>query len=148
MRLKLCSSSREKILNEVTYDMDILQIVCVGIIAVVLSSVLKAQRPEIALQVSIVTGLLIFIIVIVKLSAVIDFIQTFSKKADIDSTYIAILLKIVGIAYIAEFGAEVCKDAGESSIASKIELAGKVTIVILAVPIVSSLLDLIVKLIP
>ena len=128
--------------------MDILQIVCIGIIAVVLSSTLKAQRPEIALQLSIVTGLLIFIIVVVKLSAVIDFLQTFSKRADIDSTYITILLKIVGIAYIAEFGAEVCKDAGESSVASKIELAGKVTIVILAVPIITSLLDLIVKLMP
>lgn len=128
--------------------MDIIQIVCIGIIAVVLASILKTQRPEIALQVSIVTGLLIFIIVIVKLSAVIDFLQTFSKKANIDSTYINILLKIVGIAYIAEFGAEVCKDAGESSIASKIELAGKVTIVILAVPIISSLLDLVVKLMP
>lgn len=128
--------------------MDILQIVCIGIIAVVLSSMLKAQRPEIALQVSIVTGILIFIIIIVKLSSVIDFLQTFSKRADIDSTYINILLKIVGIAYIAEFGAEVCKDAGESSVASKIELAGKVTIVILAVPIISSLLDLVVKLMP
>jgi len=128
--------------------MDILQITCIGIIAVVLSSILKVQRPEIALQVSIVTGLLIFIIIIVKLSAVIDFLQAFSKRADIDSTYINILLKIVGIAYIAEFGAEVCKDAGESSVASKIELAGKVTIVILAVPIISSLLDLVVKLMP
>ncbi len=128
--------------------MDILQIVCVGIIAVVLSSTIKKQRPELALQLGIATGLLIFIVVIVKLSAVIDFLQTFSKKANIDSTYINILLKIVGIAYIAEFGAEVCKDAGESSIASKIELAGKVTIVILAVPIISSLLDLVIKLMP
>jgi stage III sporulation protein AD len=128
--------------------MDILQIVCIGIIAVVLSSTIKKQRPEIALQLGIATGLLIFVVVIVKLTAVIDFLQTFSKKANIDSTYINILLKIVGIAYIAEFGAEVCKDAGESSIASKIELAGKVTIVILAVPIISSLLDLVVRLMP
>ncbi|QNU65516.1 stage III sporulation protein AD [Ruminiclostridium herbifermentans] len=128
--------------------MDILQIVCVGIIAVVLSSIIKKQRPELALQLGIATGILIFIVVIVKLSAVIDFLQSFSKKANIDYTYINILLKIVGIAYIAEFGAEVCKDAGESSIASKIELAGKVTIVILAVPIISSLLDLVIKLMP
>lgn len=128
--------------------MDILQIVCIGIVAVILASIIKVQRPEIALQVSIVTGILIFIIIFVKLTAVIDFIQTFSKRADIDGTYITILLKIVGIAYIAEFGAEVCKDAGESSVASKIELAGKVTIVILAVPIISSLLDLVVKLMP
>lgn len=128
--------------------MDILQIVCIGIIAVLLAAIIKSQRPEIAMQVSIVTGILIFVVIAVKLSAVIDFIKTFSSKADIDSTYITILLKIIGIAYIAEFGAEVCKDAGESSIASKIELAGKVTIVILAVPIISSLLDLVVKLMP
>jgi stage III sporulation protein AD len=132
----------------VEVDMDILQIVCIGIIAVVLSSVVKAQRPELALQLSIATGILIFLIIAVKLSAVIEFVQTFSKRADIDSSYITILFKIVGIAYIAEFGAEVCKDAGESSIASKIELAGKVTIVILAVPIITSLLDLVIKLMP
>ncbi|OPX43446.1 stage III sporulation protein AC/AD protein family protein [Ruminiclostridium hungatei] len=128
--------------------MDILQIVCIGIVAVVLSVTIKQQKPEIALQVSIATGLLIFILIVVKLTSVIEFIKTFSRKADIDAAYIGILLKIVGIAYIAEFGAEVCKDAGESSIASKIELAGKVTIVILAVPIISSLLDLVVKLMP
>jgi stage III sporulation protein AD len=128
--------------------MDIVQIVCIGIVAVILASAIKAQRPEIALQVSIITGIFIFLLVAVKLSAVIGFIQTFSKKADIDTTYLTILLKIVGIAYIAEFGAEVCKDAGESSIASKIELAGKVTIMILAVPIITSLLDLVVKLMP
>jgi stage III sporulation protein AD len=58
------------------------------------------------------------------------------------------VLKITGIAYIAEFGAEVCKDAGEGSIASKIELAGKVTIIVLAVPIITSLLDLIIKVMP
>lgn len=126
--------------------MDILQIVCIGIIAVILSATIKAQRPEIALQVNIITGIIIFLVVAVKLSVVIDFIEDFSKKADIDFTYITILLKIVGIAYIAEFGAEVCKDAGESSIASKIELAGKVTIMILSVPIISSLLEMVVKL--
>lgn len=128
--------------------MDILQIACIGIIAVILSAILKAQRPELALQLSIATGLLIFIVIAIKLSAVIEFIQTFSKRADIDSSYIAILLKIVGIAYIAEFAAEVCKDANETSIASKIELAGKVTIVILSVPIISSLLDMVIKLMP
>jgi len=58
------------------------------------------------------------------------------------------ILKIIGIAYIAEFGAEVCKDAGEGAIASKIELAGKVIIIVLAAPIITSLLDLIVEIMP
>ena len=128
--------------------MEIMQIVGLGIVATIIIIVLKAQRPELAIQVSIITGIVIFILIASKLSAVISLLSTYTKKANIDITYMGVLLKIIGIAYIAEFGAEVCKDAGEGSIASKIELAGKVTIIVLAVPIVTSLLDLIIKIMP
>lgn len=128
--------------------MDILQIVGLGIIASIIIVVLKAQRPEIAIQVSIITGLVIFILIVNKLAAVLTLLSSFSAKADIDMTYMGLLLKIIGIAYISEFGAEICKDAGEAAIASKIELAGKVMVIVLAVPIVTSLLDLIIKIMP
>ena len=107
--------------------MDILQIVGLGIIASILIVILKSQRPDMAIQVSIITGIVIFILIANKLSAVLSLLSSFSAKANIDMSYMGILLKIIGIAYISEFGAEVCKDAGEGSIASKIELAGKVT---------------------
>jgi stage III sporulation protein AD len=128
--------------------MDILQIVGLGIIASIIIVVLKAQRPEIAIQVSIITGIVIFILIINKLAAVLALLSSFSAKANIDMTYMGLLLKIIGIAYISEFGAEICKDAGEAAIASKIELAGKVIVMVLAVPIVTSLLDLIIKIMP
>lgn len=128
--------------------MEILQIVGLGIVATILIIVLKAQKPEIAVQVSIITGVVVFLLIASKLSAVVDLINDYARKANIDMAYLAILLKIIGIAYIAEFGAEVCRDAGESSIASKIELAGKVIIVVLAVPIITSLLELIIKIMP
>ena len=128
--------------------MEILQIVGLGIIATIIITVLKAQRPEIALQVSILTGVVIFILIANKLSAVISLLSSYSRRTNIDMSYLTVLLKIIGIAYISEFGAEVCKDAGETAIASKIELAGKVTIIILAVPIVTSLLDLLIKIMP
>lgn len=128
--------------------MDILQIVGLGVIATILIVVLKAQRPEMAIQVSIITGIVIFILIANKLSAVLSLLSSFASKANIDMSYLRVLLKIIGIAYISEFGAEVCKDAGESSIASKIELAGKVTVIVLAVPIVTSLLNLIIKIMP
>jgi len=127
---------------------DILQIIGVGIIATVIIVVLKAQRPEIAVQISIVAGIFIFFLIAGKLSTVIGLLSDYADKANIDMSYLDILLKIIGIAYIAEFGAEVCRDAGESSIASKIELAGKVLIIVLAVPIITSLLDLIIKIMP
>jgi len=127
---------------------DILQIVGLGVVATIIIIVIKAQRPEMAVQVSILTGITIFMLVASKLSAVIELLNSYAKKIDIDMVYITTLLKIIGIAYIAQFGAEICKDAGESSIASKIELAGKVIIIVLAVPIITSLLDLVIKIMP
>jgi stage III sporulation protein AD len=127
---------------------EILQIVGLGIVATVIIIVIKAQRPEIAIQISILTGIILFMMVAGKLSAVIELLKSYSQKVNIDMIYLATLLKIIGIAYIAQFGAEICRDAGESSIASKIELAGKVVIIVLAVPIITSLLDLVIRIMP
>jgi stage III sporulation protein AD len=128
--------------------MQIFQIVGIGIVATVLILVIKKQRPEIAVQVSILSGIVIFVLVVSKLSAVLELLRSYADKADIKPIYFTTVLKITGIAYIAEFGAEVCRDAGEGSIASKIELAGKIIIIGLSVPIVTSLLDLIIKIMP
>lgn len=128
--------------------MDVIQIVGLGVIATVIVIILKAYRPEMAMQVSILTGVVIFLMVAGKIASVIDVLNTYVSETSIDMTYISTLLKIIGIAYITEFGAEVCKDAGEASIASKIELAGKVVIILLAIPIITSLLDMITKIMP
>jgi stage III sporulation protein AD len=128
--------------------MEILQIVGLGVIATVIILVLKAQRPEIAIQISIMTGIVVFILLAGKLSAIVELLNKYAEKAEINMNYLTILLKIIGIAYIAEFGAEVCRDAGETSVASKIELAGKVAIIVLAVPIITSLLELVVRIMP
>jgi stage III sporulation protein AD len=128
--------------------MQIIQIVGIGFVATILIIILKKQKPEIAVQASIVTGVVIFILLTSKLSAVVDVLANYAEKAEIKPAYFATILKITGIAYIAEFGAEICNDAGESAIASKIELAGKVIIAVLAVPIVTSMLDLIMEIMP
>lgn len=128
--------------------MEILEIAGIGIVATIMVLIIKQQRPEIAIQVSIAAGITIFILIAGKLSAVIDLLISYASKANVDTTYLMTLLKIIGIAYIAEFGAEVCKDAGEGAIASKIELAAKVIIIAIAVPIISSLLELIVQIMP
>lgn len=128
--------------------MEILQIVGLGMVVTILILVVKMQRPEIAVQISILTGVIVFMLIAGKLSAVIELLNSYTKRANIDAIYITTLLKIIGIAYIAQFGAEICKDAGEGAIASKIELAGKVIIVVLAVPIITSLLDMVVRIMP
>jgi len=128
--------------------MEIIQIVIFCIIATIIIVMLKAHRPEIAVQASLAVGVIVFALIISRLSPIFDFIKIYTGKANINSQYIPVLIKIVGIAYITEFGAEVCRDAGENSIASKVEMAGKVLITILAVPIVTTLLELIIKIMP
>lgn len=128
--------------------MEIVQIVGIGIIATILAVLLKQEKPEISLQISIVTGLLIFIFVISKLSYVVRVLSNLAQRIDIDFIYFSTILKIIGIAYIAEFGAQISRDAGEETIASKIELAGKIIIMALSVPILLAVLDLILKILP
>lgn len=128
--------------------MEIFQIVGLGVVAAVIAIVLKAHRPEIAIQISLLTGIIILTVLLGKIAAVVDLLNSYAQKVNIDLIYFSTLLKIIGIAYIAEFGAEVCRDAGEGAIASKVELAGKVIIILLAVPIITSLLDLIISVMP
>jgi len=128
--------------------MEIFQIIGLALVATIIALLLKSHRPEMALQISLVTGIIIFLVILGKITAVVDLLNSYAERVNIDMVYINTLLKIVGIAYIAEFGAEVCRDAGEGAIASKVELAGKVIIVVMAVPIITSLLDLIISVMP
>lgn len=128
--------------------MEIFQIVGLALVAAVLSVLLRNQRPEIALQISIVTGVIIFLIMAFRISAVVVLLQDLARRVNIDLVYLTTVLKIIGIAYVTTFGAEVCRDAGESAIASKVEFAGKILIMILAIPILMAVLDTIVKIMP
>ena len=128
--------------------MTLFKVIGFGIIAVSLVIILKNQRPEIALMCVVASSVIILLFVFDELKSVIDLINSLMQKSSIDSTYIKIILKVIGISYIIEFGKDICKDAGESAIASKIDLAGKVMVISLSVPILTSLVETITKLLP
>lgn len=128
--------------------MEIIKIVGIGVVATVLIVVLKNTRPEFALYISLVTGIIIFSMILGELSYVIQTLNTLARKANIEFTYFSTILKIIGMAYVVEFGAQISRDAGEDSIAMKIELGGKVLIMVLAIPILLALMDLILKILP
>lgn len=128
--------------------MEIFQIVGLGILATVIVVILKEVRPEFSILVSIVTGVIIFTLVLSKLIYVVDTITTLQSRVDVNISYFNTILKIIGMAYIVEFASQISKDAGEASIAMKIEFAGKVLIMVLAIPIILALMDLIVKILP
>ncbi len=128
--------------------MEIIPIVGVAITATVLLIVLRQSRPEFALILSILVGTLIFLSALPKIVMVVNTMNSIANRVELGSLQLGMLLKIVGVAYVTEFGAQICRDANESAIAGKVELAGKVIIMVLAVPIVLVILDTVLGLLP
>ncbi|RJQ26088.1 MAG: stage III sporulation protein AD [Peptococcaceae bacterium] len=128
--------------------MEILQIAGIGLVATVLVVIVRQQKPEMALLLSIGVGITLFLLVLGKVIGVIDVLRDLSIQAGISIIYLGVILKIIGIAYIADFGAQICRDAGEGAVAAKIEFAAKVLILVLAVPILVALLQSLLGLLP
>ncbi|MFD1772379.1 stage III sporulation protein AD [Paenibacillus rhizophilus] len=128
--------------------MEIIQIIGIGLMSTVLILVLKEQKPMFAFLLAAATGILIFLFLIGKIGGVISTLQRLAESSGMETVYLKTVFKIIGIAYIAEFGAQIVRDAGQESIASKIELAGKVLIMTLAVPIIGIIIETVMKLLP
>lgn len=127
---------------------EVVKIIGIGMIALILIIILKQHRPEFAIYISIIAGVLILLISLQEMSGIVILIKGISEKAGINGEFLSILLKITGIAILAEFAVSVCKDSGESAIASKIEMGSKVIIISMSVPIISSLLELMLNILP
>lgn len=124
----------------------VIKIIGVGLIAVIATIVIKQYKPEFALYISLIAGAIILYMVIDKLGNIIELLKTISSKAGVSSKFLSLLLKITGIAFLSEFAIDICKDAGEGAIASKVEIGSKIIIVSLSIPIISNLLEVILKL--
>lgn len=127
---------------------DIIKIIGIGFIALIAIIIVKQYRSEFAIYISIVAGILILFFSINKLTPLINLLTSISKKAGINNKFILILLKITGIALLSEFAISICKDAGESAIASKVEIGTKVIIISMSIPIISKLLEIILEILP
>lgn len=83
-----------------------------------------------------------------QISGVINLLKDIANRANVNSQFLGIILKITGIAILTEFAVSICQDSGESSIANKVDIGGKVMIITLSIPIISSLLETILKVLP
>lgn len=128
--------------------MDIFQVVGIGLTGAVLAVYVKESNKEIAVLISLATGLVLFIYALSKVGVVINILAELAERANINMFYLTIVLKIMGIAYIAEFGAQICRDAGEGSTATKIEFAAKILVMVLALPIIMALMESVLRLLP
>ncbi|MFC7060594.1 stage III sporulation protein AD [Halobacillus seohaensis] len=128
--------------------MDIIQIVSLGLVATFLIILLKEQHSSIAYLLLLFTVILIFLAVLDHIRYIFSLLQYMAQQAQVESVYFKTILKIIGIAYITEFGAQLIRDAGLNALASKVELAGKLFILMLAIPIITALIETILDFIP
>ena len=128
--------------------MDIIKIIGVGLIALIIIIIVKQYRPEFTIYVSVAAGIIILLLVMDKLSSIIDLLTNLANKTSINNEFIFLLIKITGIAILTEIASSVCKDSGETAIASKVDMGGKIIIIAMSIPIIASLLETILKVLP
>lgn len=128
--------------------MEIIKIIGIGLIALVIILILRQYKPEFAIYASLMAGIAILFISLGQLSGVVNLLKDVSSRANINSQFLSVLLKITGIAFLTEFAVSISNDCGETAIANKIDLGGKVLIIVISIPIISALLETILKIIP
>jgi stage III sporulation protein AD len=129
------------------FDMNIIAIVGVGLIAALLSIVLKQYKPEFGMYISLIAGVIILLAVIREITPVLDTIGELIDAVSLDAVYGAALLKALAICYITQLAGDTCRDSGETAIAGKIEMAGKIAIVLVSLPLFKGVVDIVTGLI-
>ena len=124
-----------------------MQLVGIAMVSTILCIVIKKDRPEMANFVAITAGIIILLSVVMKLSFIIEGIESLANKVNIPSMYISLIIKLIGICYIIEFAVSICNDCGEKNIATKLEFGGKIIIMTMSFPILLSIVDTIISLI-
>ena len=122
--------------------MEILKISGLAFAIITISAILKQTKPECAIQVVLIATVLLFTFALSLSTTVYDYILQLCNISGIKSEYLKIVFKIIAISYISEFTASLCRDAGESAVAVKIEMVGKLIITASSLPVFKELISL------
>lgn len=128
--------------------MELFKIIGLGLLTCFLAIIIKQIKPEFYLVVLLCGGAIIMLMLLNQFSGIINYFTQIVNKTKIDNSLFITILKVIGVAYLTEFAVGVCYDTNNSSIGDKIALAGKIVILGLSMPIISNLLDLIIKILP
>ena len=121
--------------------MDILRIAVLGITGVLIALPLRKEKGEYSTFISMAVCICIFIYIITKVETILDFVNRLESMVAVDSTYITLVIKMVGITYVAEFAMNVCKDAGYGAIGNQIEMFAKLSILVVSIPVLTAFLE-------
>ena len=120
--------------------MDMVQIGLIGAAGALLAVQFKSGKAEYGIYISIALSLLLVFSVLEHLRTVVSAVRRLGDYIRIDQAYVGTLVKMMGITYIAEFSSSICKDAGYQTIAAQIEIFGKLSVLVLSMPVLTALL--------
>lgn len=121
--------------------MDIMKIAVLGLAGVLIALLLKKEKSEYSIFISMAVCICIFFYILTKIETVIEFTQRIESMISVDSRYITLIIKMIGITYVAEFAMNICKDAGYAAIGNQIEIFAKLSILVVSVPVLTAFLE-------
>lgn len=119
-----------------------------AIAGMTLAVLVGGMKKEIGIWIAIVTGIIIFFFGISKFEYIVNLFHELTEYIGISETYVVVILKMIGIAYISDFTASICKDAGQNAIAGQVDFFGKMSMIVVSLPVLQSLLETIGELVP
>lgn len=125
-----------------------IQIAMFAIAGMTLAVLVGNMRREIGIWIAIVTSVIVFFYAIRKLEYMVDMFRTMTEYTGIKEEYMAVVLKMIGIAYLSEFTSTLCKDAGQHAIACQVDFFGKMSMVVVSLPVLQTLLKTIGEMMP
>lgn len=128
--------------------MNIAQVVGLALITTIMLLIIRQEKPVMAVLLTIVCAVMIFGLMMEKLVAIISVMKELVARAEVNYFFFSTILKIIGVAYLGDFAAAICQDAGEGAIAKKVEFAAKVIVAVLAIPIMVAILESLMELMP
>ena len=128
--------------------MDVIKIIGIGLVSLIIIIIIRQYKPEFTMYISLLAGAIILVLILDKVSAIIDLLRDLSSRTVVNNEFLVLLIKITGIALLTEFAVSICKDSGETAIANKMDMGGKVIIVSMSIPIIASLLETVIRILP
>ncbi len=123
--------------------MEILKIIMVALAGVTAASLVKSVRAEVSVYIALATGIILLIMIFSSLTDLFGYFEAVYSKVEYGREYFPVIIKVLVIAYLSDFTAQLCRDAGQAAIGAKVELAGKVMIFLISVPVLASVTGLI-----
>lgn len=128
--------------------MEIIKIIGIGFLTLIITIILKENKKEYAIYSVLIGGAIIILYSMGTIKTIVDFAKSLSVNLKYNNMFITLILKITGIAILTEYAVSICKDSGENAIANKIDFASKIIVISLSIPIISSTLESLTKLLP